>query len=97
MGLPIEQCWRDYAACKDMPPEVFFPDRNDPDARKHAKAICAECQVKEHCLEFALANGGRGNVGAYGIWGGMSERERERLRKRRLREAPNVQTQSISA
>ena len=44
---------------------------------RDAKRICAQCTVKSECLEYALKNDER-----FGIWGGLSERERRRLRKR---------------
>ena len=43
-----------------------------------AKAICRECQVRGDCLEFALRSGEK-----FGIWGGLSERERRRVRRER--------------
>lgn len=70
----------DLANCHDRDPDLFFPDRGA--ATAPAKAICHNCQVREECLEFALTNGER-----FGIWGGTSERERRRIRRRRLLEA----------
>lgn len=69
--------WQDFAACKGSDPEVFFPARGD-DARP-AQAICSSCAVKAACLAYALDNGEH-----FGIWGGTSERERRRIRRRRL-------------
>ena len=43
---------------------------------RDAKKICAGCDVKAQCLEYALANDER-----FGIWGGLSERERRKLKK----------------
>jgi WhiB family redox-sensing transcriptional regulator len=40
--------------------------------------VCRGCVVREECLEYALSNGEK-----FGIWGGMSERERRRLRRAR--------------
>ena len=45
---------------------------------REAKEVCRGCVVREDCLEYALANGEK-----FGIWGGMSERERRRLRRAR--------------
>jgi WhiB family redox-sensing transcriptional regulator len=67
--------WLDEAACKGMDPELFFPDRGDP--TRYAKAVCADCPVKYDCLRAALEERER-----FGIWGGMSERERRILRRR---------------
>jgi hypothetical protein len=61
---------------RDLPVEVFFPTRGqDVDM---AKQVCAPCPVRVECLEYAL-DGGE----AFGIWGGTSERERRRIRRRR--------------
>lgn len=70
--------WAHRAACLDADPEVFFPEKGRRDAADEAKAICAECPVAWECLEYALAN----NEG-WGVWGGLSERERRRLRHQR--------------
>ena len=68
--------WRPQAACRDSDTEVFFPE-SDADAAP-ALAICAACPVREACLDFALATNQ-----ADGIWGGATETERRRLRRRR--------------
>lgn len=72
----------DLGSCRGTDPELFFPDRGESLAP--AKAICAECIVADECLEYALANGER-----FGVWGGTSERERRRIRRRR-RDAAKV-------
>lgn len=68
--------WQQRAACRGSDPELFFPDRGE-DADP-AKKICADCPVRQECLEAALARGER-----FGIWGGMSERERRKIRRTR--------------
>lgn len=68
--------WMNDGACIGIDPEIFFIERGESAA--HAKAVCAGCQVRDECLEFALSNGER-----FGIWGGKSERERRRLRRAR--------------
>jgi WhiB family redox-sensing transcriptional regulator len=70
--------WADLAACREVDPELFFPDRGS--APKAAKRICAGCSVKEPCLEDALRVGRTG-----GVWGGLSEKERRGLRRQRVR------------
>lgn len=69
--------WRAYGACRQHPEVDFFPERGQPTAP--AKAICAACPVRDECLSVALANGER-----HDIWGGLSERERRRLRRERV-------------
>src|SRR5947209_11308184 len=68
--------WQDQAACLGMDPDLFFPERGA--STREAKSICRSCVVREDCLEFALRNGEK-----FGIWGGMSERERRRVRRMR--------------
>lgn len=67
--------WTALAACRGMAPETFFPGRGAP--TREAKAVCARCPVKADCLKAALEERER-----FGIWGGFSERERRRLRRR---------------
>ena len=55
--------------------EAFFPEKGG--STREAKRICESCEVRQECLEYALANDER-----FGIWGGLSEMERRRLRKR---------------
>ena len=72
--------WRNRAACQGVDPDVFFPV-SDEDALQ-AKAICAECPVREACLEWALATRERD-----GVWGGATERERRRMIRQRRKTA----------
>jgi WhiB family transcriptional regulator, redox-sensing transcriptional regulator len=72
-GEPPE--WQERALCAQTDPEAFFPEKGG--STREAKRICSGCDVKAECLEYALANDER-----FGIWGGMSERERRRLRRR---------------
>jgi WhiB family transcriptional regulator, redox-sensing transcriptional regulator len=73
--LPIETLpWASKAKCLQAEPETFFPEKGG--STREAKRICALCEVREPCLEYALANDER-----FGIWGGLSERERRRLKR----------------
>lgn len=72
----------DLGSCRGLDPDIFFPDRGESLAP--AKAICANCIVRDECLEWALDEGER-----FGVWGGTSERERRKLRRAR-REATRV-------
>jgi WhiB family transcriptional regulator, redox-sensing transcriptional regulator len=67
--------WMLEAKCLDADPEAFFPEKGG--STREAKRICAACPVREECLDHALANDER-----FGIWGGLSERERRRLKRR---------------
>ena len=68
--------WWDHANCLGVDPDLFFPERGA--STREAKAVCRGCVVSDDCLEYAL-----GNSEKFGIWGGMSERERRRVRRQR--------------
>ena len=70
----IRYDWQEQALCRQADPDLFFPERGSPG--DSAKRVCVDCDVRLDCLEYALANGER-----YGIWGGLTERERTRLRR----------------
>ncbi len=67
--------WQADALCSQTDPEAFFPEKGG--STRDAKRICSQCNVKSECLEYALKNDER-----FGIWGGLSERERRRLKRR---------------
>lgn len=67
--------WQERALCAQTDPEAFFPEKGG--STREAKKVCLVCEVRAECLEYALENDER-----FGIWGGMSERERRKLRKR---------------
>ncbi|TFD05805.1 WhiB family transcriptional regulator [Cryobacterium sandaracinum] len=67
--------WQSDSLCAQTDPEAFFPEKGG--STRDAKKICSSCEVKTQCLQYALANDER-----FGIWGGLSERERRKLRKR---------------
>lgn len=81
--LPVRN-WRDDALCGQVGVEAFFPEpgASAPGTSKRARAICDECTVAAQCLEYALANDER-----HGFWGGLSPKERSRLRKSMRRAA----------
>jgi WhiB family redox-sensing transcriptional regulator len=72
----LTQTWVDEALCKDLPQRMFFPERHE--SAEPALRICRRCPVREECLEYAMRNQIH-----WGIWGGTSERERRRMRRRR--------------
>ena len=67
--------WQTDALCAQTDPEAFFPEKGG--STRDAKRICEGCTVRQQCLEYALEHDER-----FGIWGGLSERERRKLRKR---------------
>ena len=70
----IEEQWQERALCAQTDPEAFFPEKGG--STREAKRICLGCEVRDECLEYALAHDER-----FGIWGGLSERERRRLKR----------------
>jgi WhiB family redox-sensing transcriptional regulator len=69
-----DQGWQDRALCAQTDPEAFFPEKGG--STREAKRVCRNCEVRAECLDFALENDER-----FGIWGGLSERERRRLKR----------------
>lgn len=67
--------WQERALCAQTDPEAFFPEKGG--STREAKKVCTQCDVRAECLEYALANDER-----FGIWGGLSERERRKLKRR---------------
>jgi len=59
------------ALCAQTDPEAFFPEKGG--STRQAKIICRRCEVRQECLAYALAAGEQ-----YGVWGGLSDRERRR-------------------
>ena len=78
----MDQPWRGKAACRGLDPTIFYPDPDLEEEALAAKAVCAECQVRESCLEHAL-----GYREKDGVWGGCTERERRRIIRQRRRSA----------
>ncbi len=68
--------WMDRGNCVGVNAALFFPERGE--SVVEAKAVCAACVVRAECLDYALTHRER-----FGIWGGLSERERRRLRRAR--------------
>jgi WhiB family transcriptional regulator, redox-sensing transcriptional regulator len=71
----VELSWQERALCAQTDPEAFFPEKGG--STREAKKVCVGCDVRSECLEYALAHDER-----FGIWGGLSERERRKLKKR---------------
>ncbi|PIE34422.1 MAG: transcriptional regulator [Ilumatobacter coccineus] len=82
MAIPreLEDGWHDKANCLGVDPDLFFPERGA--STREAKEVCRSCVVRFDCLEYALQNGEK-----FGIWGGLSERERRRIRRQRAQQA----------
>lgn len=71
--------WQDEAACRGMDPELFFPDRGTTKAEMaEALAACFSCPVRWECAAYGASE-------RYGIWGGMTGRERRKWARERRR------------
>ncbi len=71
----VEEDWRAYALCAASDVDVWFAA--GAVEHKQAKRICGACPVRRECLAYAMD----ARVD-HGIWGGLTERERRRLRRR---------------
>lgn len=76
-AAPARGGWRARAACGDVDPELFFPDRAGTDISA-AQAICAGCPVRAECREFAEATNQ-----VYGVWAGVDRGSPKARRKAR--------------
>jgi WhiB family transcriptional regulator, redox-sensing transcriptional regulator len=86
-----DKAWQDLANCLGVDPDLFFPERGA--STREAMEVCRGCVVRDDCLEYALATGEM-----FGIWGGMSERERRRIRRQRaLARAAAVSARTATA
>jgi WhiB family redox-sensing transcriptional regulator len=75
MDDDVELGWQERALCAQTDPEAFFPEKGG--STREAKKVCTGCEVRGECLDYALAHDER-----FGIWGGLSERERRKLKRR---------------
>jgi WhiB family redox-sensing transcriptional regulator len=70
--------WREGASCCETDLAIFFPEKGGSSEAKDAKRVCGACAVRGFCLQEALKNDE-----PYGVWGGLTVRERRVLRKKR--------------
>lgn len=84
-NLPRPAHWAEDAACREADPGLFHPEGDAGTVHlmtQEAKAWCARCGVQEACLQDAMARGER-----WGVWGGLGERERRAILRRRQERA----------
>ena len=80
--LPVRGGWRDRAACRGLPVELFFPPAGAVTSGVAARKVCAVCTVRSECFDVAVENDER-----FGTWGGFTGRElRRAVRRRRMRD-----------
>lgn len=75
-GSAMADDWKDEANCRNMDTELFFPGLGG-NVPQFVKEVCAECTVSEECLWYANETSAD-----YGVWGGMSPRERQAWRRK---------------
>jgi WhiB family transcriptional regulator, redox-sensing transcriptional regulator len=71
---PADTAWQAQALCAQTGADFFFPEPGS--SVREAKRICGMCEMRTACLEYALSNDER-----FGVWGGLSEKERLALRR----------------
>lgn len=77
----VSSPWQAHAACRGLDPDLFFPAPGESPAA--AQAVCATCSVRTQCATAATFD----RAERHGVWGGLTERERRRIRRaRRLRQ-----------
>lgn len=74
-----EVSWQDAGLCAQADPALFYPEQGESAAA--ARRVCRACPVREQCLAYALETGQE-----WGVWGGTTERERQRVRAARRRD-----------
>lgn len=79
------QPWRDEALCAQTDPDAFFPEKGG--STREAKQVCTRCPVQAECIDEALANNER-----FGIWGGVSERDRRKILRRQAEQHDHLDT-----
>lgn len=77
LGADSMMSWRFRAACIGQPIELFFQDRGRNDQARRARAICSDCPVRSDCLDFAMSFP---DGELPGIYGGLTEGERRKIR-----------------
>lgn len=74
LAIAIDEPWMADARCSQVDPEIFFPEKGGSD--RDPKAVCGRCSVTAQCLQYSLDHNER-----FGIWGGVSERDRRKLKR----------------
>jgi WhiB family redox-sensing transcriptional regulator len=78
--MTADLSWQERALCSQTDPDAFHPEKGG--STVEARRICRRCEVQPACLQYALDT-----RQPHGVWGGMTERERKALLRRRKAEA----------
>lgn len=94
----VRWSWQEFGSCRETDPLVFFHPQNERGTARAkrdrgAKLVCAGCPVRLECADYAV----RARE-PYGVWGGLSESEREVIFARLdSRHYPRAQGEGIRA
>ena len=79
-SILIPEPWTRKGKCLEMDPELFFPEPGGGHSYlvEMAKKACRGCPVRALCAQYAIDHNER-----FGIWGGLTGRERANIRKAR--------------
>lgn len=76
---PLDETWKDQAVCVGKPTAMFFAERTGGPIRDsyydEARALCDACPVRLECLTYAIHSGE-----TWGMWGGLTPKQRRRVR-----------------
>jgi WhiB family redox-sensing transcriptional regulator len=73
VSAEARQDWVEQALCAQTDPALFYPEEGGTPSAV-ARRVCARCEVRTECLEYALDHDEQ-----YGLWGGLDARQRMRL------------------
>lgn len=79
VGIPP---WMSSSACAEISGDLWYPEKGSNQYTSNVKAVCKRCPVQRQCLDYAIANGEND-----GVWGGLTVKERRRLRREQEAEA----------
>lgn len=90
-GVIRPPSWQTQARCAHVEdPDIFYPERGQ--SVRAARELCFKCPVRQQCLEFAVEE----RID-YGVWGGMSKRERKRWALQNGKEQPELERALVFA
>lgn len=74
--------WMTRASCRDYDPDLFFPEQGGNRQNQQAKRVCAKCPVWIECRTMAIQD-----EEPFGVWGGLSEKDRRKISRLSQRHA----------
>ena len=82
----VDENWKDHAACGGLDMVIFFPEEPITTQRvwDQARTFCNQCTVRQQCLDYAINHETLG-FRRYGMFGGMTPKERERYAEAKKR------------